>query len=151
MLWTNVGMSVYMQILGAIHTGAPVIILTCIVKDLLMVSVFSIYNMIVIGLYGIMSIFSSGLSASFGDVIIRKQEDILKTSYQQFEVVYLSLITAVYSVAMVMIMPFIAIYTSGITDANYICSFHWLSDYSECIPFQLKISSGDVTCCCGII
>lgn len=111
--------AMYMQVLGAIHTGAPVVILTCVVRDLLLVSVFSIYNMIITGLHGIMSIFSSGLSSSFGDVIVRKQYGILQKTYQQFELAYLSFMTVIYSVSMVMIMPFITIYTDGITDTNY--------------------------------
>lgn len=111
--------AMYMQILGAVHTGAPVVILTVVVKDLLLVSVFSIYNMIITGLHGIMSIFSSGLSAGFGDVIVRNETETLKKTYQQFELGYLSLMTVIYSVAMVTIMPFIKIYTNGITDTEY--------------------------------
>lgn len=112
--------AMYLQVLGAIHTGALVVILTVVVKDLLLVSVFSIYNMIIVGLHGVMSIFSTGLSASFGDVIVKKQTAILQDSYQQFELIYLSIMTAIYATAMVMIMPFIKIYTEGITDVNYI-------------------------------
>ncbi len=111
--------AMYMQILGAVHTGAPVVILTLVVKDLLLVSVFSVYNMVITGLHGVMSIFSGGLSAGFGDVIARKETETLRRSYQQFELGYLSLMTWVYSVAMVTIMPFIKIYTTGITDAEY--------------------------------
>lgn len=111
--------ALYMQILGAIHTGAPIIILTCVVRNLILVSVFSVYNMVVTGLHGIMQIFSSGLSASFGDVIVRKQHETLKKTYQEFELAYLSCMTIVYTVAISTIMPFIKIYTSGITDANY--------------------------------
>lgn len=111
--------AMYMQILGAIHSGAPVLILTLVVKDLLLVSVFSIYNMVVTGLHGIMTIFSSGISASFGDVIVKKQNSILQDTYQQFELAYLSLMTVIYATAMVMIQSFVKIYTHGITDANY--------------------------------
>jgi len=111
--------AVYMQVLGAIHTGAPVVILTFVVGDLRLVSVFSVYNMIITGLHGVMSIFSSGLASSFGNVIVRKEYDILQKTYQQFELAYLSVMTLAYSVALVMIMPFIKIYTAGVSDADY--------------------------------
>lgn len=111
--------AMYMQILGAIHSGAPVLILTLVVRDLLLVSVFSIYNMVITGLHGVMTIFSSGLSASFGDVIVKKQHSILQDTYQQFELAYLSLMTVIYATAMVMIQSFVEIYTHGITDTNY--------------------------------
>ena len=79
-----------------------------------------IYNMVMHGVNGVLQIFTTGLSASFGDVIARKEENTLKKSYREFEFSYYSIITVVYSVSMVMLLPFVKIYTTGITDANYI-------------------------------
>ena len=45
--------------------------------------------------------------------------DTLGQAYGEFEFTYYSIITAVYTVAMVMIMPFVRIYTRGVTDAVY--------------------------------
>lgn len=111
--------ALYLQILGAIHTGAPVIIITFIL-NLKMVSVYSIYNMVIAGIGGILGIFISGLSASFGDVIARGEQKTLQRAYGEFEFAYYSLLAVVYSIAFIMIMPFIRIYTSGITDVNYV-------------------------------
>jgi len=111
--------ALYLQILGAIHTGAPVVILTLTTGNLKLVSVYTIFNMIIAGLNGILSIFISGLSASFGDVIARGEEKILQKAYREFEFSYYSLITVVYSTAFITIMPFIRIYTSGVADFNY--------------------------------
>ena len=55
----------------------------------------------------------------FGDVIVRKQKDILQKSYKEFEYSYYIIITIVYAVTAIMIMPFIRVYTAGINDANY--------------------------------
>ncbi|MPM22500.1 hypothetical protein SDC9_68955 [bioreactor metagenome] len=84
-----------------------------------MVSVYSIYNMIISGLNGILSIFISGLSSSFGDVIARNESGILKQSTEEFEVGYYMILTWAYGCAAALIMPFIRIYTSGITDIDY--------------------------------
>lgn len=111
--------ALYLQILGAVHTGAPVVILTVITKNLMLVSVYTIFNMVIAGVNGILSIFISGLSASFGNVIARGETSILQKAYREFEFAYYGLITFVYSVAFVTIMPFIRIYTSGVTDINY--------------------------------
>ena len=111
--------ALYLQILGAVHKGAPVVILTLVTGDLKLVSVYTIFNMVTANLNGILSIFKSGLSASFGDVIARGEEKVLQKSYSEFEFSYYALITIVYSIAFVMIMPFIRIYTSGVTDINY--------------------------------
>ncbi|MDD4320859.1 MAG: hypothetical protein PHH31_04820 [Acidaminococcaceae bacterium] len=110
--------ALYLQILGAIHTGAPVIIITFML-NLIMVSVYSIYNMVIAGIGGILGIFISGLSASFGDVIARGEQKTLQRAYGEFEFAYYSLLAVVYSIAFITIMSFIRIYTSGITDVNY--------------------------------
>ncbi len=111
--------ALYLQILGAIHKGAPVMILTIVTKDLKLVSVYTIFNMIISAINSILSIFTSGLSASFGEVISKNETGILKKAYNEFEFAYYALITVVYTIAMVTIMPFIRIYTDGIVDVNY--------------------------------
>lgn len=55
----------------------------------------------------------------FGDVIARGEKENLQKTYKEFEYTYYIIITIVYSVTAIMIMPFINIYTKGINDANY--------------------------------
>ncbi|NSW90269.1 MAG: hypothetical protein HPY74_06260 [Firmicutes bacterium] len=109
----------YLQILGVIHTGAPIVVLTIITNNLKLISVYVIFNMIIDGLNRILSIFTSGLSASFGDVIARDQKSILQKAYSEFEFFYYIAITIIYSIAFITIMPFIRIYTKGVTDISY--------------------------------
>ena len=110
--------ALYLQILGIVQAGAPVILATIFLgyKD---VSVYAVFNMVIGGLNGLLGIFTSGLSASFGDVIARGETKTLQRAYQEFEFTYYALITIVYACAFVLIMPFVRIYTSGITDADY--------------------------------
>ena len=110
--------ALFMQILGAIQNGFPVVIAT-FALSLKQVSIFSIFNMVTTGINGVLSIFNSGLSASFGDVIAKKQIDTLQKSYKEFEFFYYIMITTIYTISMVMIMPFIDIYTQSINDVNY--------------------------------
>ena len=107
-----------LQILGAVHTGAPVVLST-VLTTLEHVSIYSVYNMVVNGLNSVLSIFSTGLGAGFGDLIIRKETKKLQKAYLDFEVAYYALITLIYAVAMVQILPFVLLYTEGITDADY--------------------------------
>ena len=110
--------ALYLQILGSVQTGAPVIIATFF-TSLSMVSVYAIFNMIVSGISGVLGIFINGLSASFGDVIARNEQAVLQKAYQEFELMYYALIAWAYSCTAVLIMPFINLYTAGITDVNY--------------------------------
>lgn len=111
--------ALYLQILGVVQQGAPVVLAT-LFTSLSMVSVYSIYNMIVAGLNGILSIFISGLSSSFGDVIARKQTHVLKQSTEEFEVGYYMMLAWAYACAFALIMPFVRIYTARITDVDYV-------------------------------
>lgn len=108
----------YLQILGSVQTAAPVIIATFL-TSLNMVSVYSIFNMVVGGVSGVLAIFTNGLSSSFGDVIARNEQEVLQRAYQEFELIYYVIIAWTYSCTAVLIMPFIKIYTAGVTDVNY--------------------------------
>jgi O-antigen/teichoic acid export membrane protein len=110
--------ALFLQILGTIHSGTPIVLAT-IFTNLKMVSVYSIFNMVMSGINGVLSIFISGLSSSFGEVLARQEQITLQKSYKEFEFAYYSLIAVVYSITMVTLMPFIRIYTRGITDMNY--------------------------------
>lgn len=109
---------IYQQILGTVQTGAPTVIATAVL-DLLQVSVYSIYNMVVSGINGVLSIFITGLPAGFGELIAKGEKENLKKTVSEFEVAYYYLLSIVYGVTMVMILPFVSVYTSGITDVNY--------------------------------
>jgi len=111
--------AMFLQVLGAIHQGTTVILLTVIVKDLSLVSVYAIFNIVISGLNSILGIFNSGLAASFGEVIAKGEKQVLQKAYKEFEFGFYSIITLVFSVSFVMIMPFVHLYTAGIADADY--------------------------------
>ncbi len=109
---------IYQQILGTVQTSAPTVIAT-IFLDLITVSVYSIYNMVLSGINGVLSIFISGLPAGFGEIIVKKEYNNLKKNSSEFEVAYYYILSIVYGLTMVLILPFISIYTKNFTDANY--------------------------------
>lgn len=109
----------YLQILGVVQTSAPIVLAT-IFTSLATVSVFAVHNMVLAGISGLLGIFISGLSASFGDVIARKEQAILQKATREFEVAYYAVIVFFFSVTAVLITPFIKIYTAGVHDANYV-------------------------------
>ncbi len=110
--------ALFLQVLGVVQGATPVV-LTTIMTTLKTVSVYSIFNMVLSGLNAILSVFTNGLHAAFGDVLARGEIKIFQKAYREFECVYYNCIAVVYSVAMVAIMPFIQIYTKNVSDVNY--------------------------------
>ncbi len=133
--------ALYLQILGVIHTGAPIVIAT-IFLNLKAVSIYSVYNMVMSGISGILGIFINGLSSSFGDIIARNKIDVLQKAYQEFEFAYYSLITVIYSVSFLMIMPFIQLYTKGVSDAEYYQPMLGMLFVLNALLYDLKTPQG---------
>ncbi len=141
--------ALFLQILGAIQTGVPVLIATFLIslKD---VSVYTVYNMVFTGLAGVLGIFTSGLSASFGDVIVRGDKKLLNKTYNEFEYLYFILITIIYLVTSVMLMPFIKIYTEGIDDINYILPICGILFVINGYVYNLKTPQGMLIVAAGM-
>lgn len=139
----------YLQLLGTSQNAVPIILAT-VFTSLKEVSVFSIYNLVLGGISGILGIFISGLSASFGDVIVRKQKKILKESTQQFEQTYYILITVVYCTALLLILPFVRLYTANITDANYMLSWFGFMCVFNGLLYHLKTPQGMLVISAGM-
>lgn len=110
--------ALFMQIIGVVHSGAPILIATAFLT-LNDVSIYSIYYTVINGVNSLLSIFSSGLAAAFGDIIVRGEKKKFKKVFTQFEYIYYIILTIVYSIMSVSYMPFIKIYTSG-ADINYL-------------------------------
>lgn len=108
----------YLQVLGLIQQGIPIVVLT-VFASLETVSVYAVYNMVILGLYSLLSIFTRGLGASFGDVIAKNEIQTLQKTASEFEVLY-NLVLTWASISLVLLLkPFIAVYTHGVEDTNY--------------------------------
>lgn len=84
------------------------------------VSVYTVYNLVVTGIRNMITILSSSIDSAFGDMIARGEKENLNKKFSIYELMYNTVITIVYSCAMVLIVPFVQVYTKGINDTNYI-------------------------------
>lgn len=102
-----------------VHSNTDVTVLT-LFSTLSEVSVYSVYLLVVKGVKALISSFSSGLDASFGDMISKKEDDNLRNKFEIYEIIYFMICTVLFACSIVLIVPFIKIYTHNIHDANYI-------------------------------
>ena len=134
--------AMFLQVLGAIHKGTTVILLTVIVKDLTIVSVYAIFNIVSSGINSVLGIFNSGLASSFGEVIAKEEKRVLQKAYKEFEFGFYSIITFVFAVSFILIMPFVNLYTAGITDANYNMPLLGFLMVLDAYLYQIKTPQG---------
>lgn len=105
-----------------IVNNTDVVMLTIFLGNgsLLEVSVYGVYNLIVYAVNMLLTSFSNGLTAGFGEVISKGESDILEKSYSSYEYMYTIILFIVTICMGVLILPFVAVYTTNMTDAEYI-------------------------------
>lgn len=102
-----------------VHENTDIVVLTlfCNVK---IVSVYTIYNLVMSALRKVLSIFSTGTEAIFGDMWAKHQIDAIRTNLSLFEYIIGVFISIVFSTTLMMIIPFVSLYTKNVNDVNYI-------------------------------
>ncbi len=107
------------HIAAVVHSNTDITVLTFLTK-LSEVSVYSVYGMITRGVKSFVQAFSGGIDASFGDMIAKNESNILNKNFSIYELLHYTICTIFYSCTLLLIVPFVRVYTSGITDVNYI-------------------------------
>ena len=107
------------QISYMVFSSTDIMLLTFLTRDLKIVSVYTIYNMVVNALFTLAQTVSSGFDFRLGQMFAtdRPQYDRL---YHVFEIFHMTLIFAVMSALYLVYLPFIATYTHTITDVEYV-------------------------------
>ena len=112
--WSGLGQ----HIAFFLHSNTDIAVLTCF-ANLQAVSVYAVYNMVVAHIQSLSVSFISGMEALFGDMLARKEYDQLHKTFGYYETIISIISVILFATAAVLIVPFVKIYTYGITDANY--------------------------------
>lgn len=106
-------------IANIVHDNTDLVILT-LFTDAKQISVYTVYYLVIGKIKSIMQVFTSGLEAAFGDMWAKKEYDSLYRNFRIFEYMMFAFTAVVFSCVGVLILPFIANYTRGVTDVEYI-------------------------------
>ncbi len=112
--WTGMGQ----HLAFFLHNQTDVAVLT-LLGNLLLVAVYSVYAMAINAIQKVVLSFSTGMEALFGDMYAKKEYELLNKSFGEYETLISSITTVMFSAVIVLVTPFVKIYTSGITDADY--------------------------------
>lgn len=100
-------------------TNTDTVVLT-IFSSLENVSVYGVYHLVVAGVKQLVMSMTSGVQALMGNLYAKREEKLLNEFFSSFEWMLHTFVTFVFGMTTVLIVPFVRVYTQGITDANYI-------------------------------
>lgn len=95
-----------------------VVVLTTF-SSLANVSIYAVYYLVTNGVEQIIMTAATGLEAMFGNMIANKETSKLLKTFEAVEWIVHNTVTLLFTITALTIVPFISVYTRGITDANY--------------------------------
>lgn len=109
----------FSQHLAAVISGNIDIVALTFFSTLQNVSIYSVYFLVINGVTNIIMSIATGLEAFLGNIIAKGEKEKLKFYFNKIEFLFHTLITIVFSITAITIVPFISVYTRGIDDVNY--------------------------------
>ena len=107
------------HIASVVLSNTDVVVLT-LLSTLESVSVYSVYNLVVNGIRNFVDALTSGIQALFGNMLAKKEYGELEREFSSFEWMMHTVTTLLFCITGVLIVPFVSVYTQGITDVDYI-------------------------------
>ena len=106
------------EISGTIFSSTDVLVLStfCSLK---IASVYAVYNMVFTALNSMINSINSGLTYILGQTYASDKEAYVKT-HDGYDSLYMALVFSLITVAYVLILPFVNLYTRGINDIAYV-------------------------------
>lgn len=107
------------QVAGLVVFNSPVVLITvfCSLKD---ASVYTMYAMVFSAVNQMLGAFSNGMQSFFGETLAKGAGEHAARLFGLYETFFFTVLAFVYSMAFVLIMPFMSVYTRNLTDAAYV-------------------------------
>lgn len=124
------------------------VLLISVLCDLKMASVYAVYNMVFSAIYSLLNQLYTSTSFVLGHEYNKSISSYISL-HDSFDAFFDMIVCAVMSVTYILILPFVRIYTSGITDVEYIYSELPLLFCSVQILSWIRYVSGNLTSLAG--
>lgn len=107
------------HIAAVVHDNTDIVVLT-LFASLTSVSVYGVYNQVVMGIRQIVTSITTGMQSLLGNMYASKETESLNKAFGSFEWIMHMLTVVFFSCACILVIPFVRVYTDGVTDADYI-------------------------------
>lgn len=135
------------QIANYVHSNASVVTLTLFSGDIKLVSVYGVYSMVISKIRTLVKSLTVGFEAVLGNMLAKKEDKLIGYNFKRMECVSVVSSNFLFGCTGALILPFVAVYTKGVTDTQYIVPVFALlftfAEYVYClrIPFISLVSS----------
>lgn len=106
------------EIANFINTNTDIIILT-IFENVRIVSVYTVYYLVINNISKLLKNTMGGIRAAFGNMLAKGQYDALNENLRVLELYVFVMADILFISTGILIVPFVMIYTSGVTDVDY--------------------------------
>ena len=132
--WTGLGQ----HIAYFLHTNTDVMVLTFF-ADPQTVAVYAVYNMVVSSIRAFTESFAGGMEALFGKLLAEGNKQQLVYEFKKYSLLLACASFVLFGCTGILILSFVRLYTSGITDADYFrpqfAIILVLAEAANCIAF----------------
>ena len=113
--WNGVGQ----HVAGIVLDDTDTIVLT-LFSSLSNVSVYSVYYNVTYGIKSLVLSSTNGFQSVLGEYYAKDQKELLNSFFSKSEFIIHFITSLLYGCTMMLILPFVEVYTKGINDVNYI-------------------------------
>lgn len=106
------------HITAVVLESTDIIILT-VFSSFANVSIYSVYYLVISGIKQLFTATTNGVQALIGELYAQNNSSKLQTVYSWTEWIIHSVTSFVFGCTLTLIVPFVLVYTKGVTDANY--------------------------------
>lgn len=108
------------KITGVIYTSWPIVFLSVSASEgTMLASVYAVYNNIFVMIKALLHGFIDAPRLGFGQMLTERNKEDVWPSFKEYEFIAILFIYIMMTTASGLILPFISIYTQGVTDINY--------------------------------
>lgn len=107
------------HIASVVQSNAATVVLT-LFSTLQNISVYSVYYLVVHGIRQIVVSLNTGIQALLGNMLAKGEIEELDKTYSAVELAFHAVVTMLFGITGILLLPFVRIYAADFTDADYI-------------------------------
>ncbi|MBQ7968409.1 MAG: polysaccharide biosynthesis C-terminal domain-containing protein [Clostridia bacterium] len=108
------------QHIASVVQGNVATVVLTVFSTLENISIYSVYYLVAHGIRQVIVSLNTGIKAMLGNMLAKNETDTLNKTFSTVEFAFHTLVTLLFSITGILILPFVRIYTVNFTDALYI-------------------------------